>query len=203
MYQLPKLNFSYSDLEPYIDSQTMQIHYEKHHQAYVDNLNKALESRSDLQDLPIEELLARLPSLQDPLKQTLINNGGGHSNHSLFWQMLSPSKTRPSDKLLLALETTFGSYQSFIGQFTDKAMSVFGSGWTFLIINKTGGLQLKRHSFQNSPLMTGNIPLIALDLWEHAYYLKYQNRKKEYVEAFWSVLNWEFVSAKFDEASVK
>lgn len=202
MYQLPKLAYLYDALEPHIDARTMEIHHTKHHQAYIDKLNLALEKYPELQKKTIEELLGDISAVPEDIRQTVINNGGGHANHSFFWTILRPSEAAgegglaPSGELATAIDKTFGSFEEFKTKFTDKAMGVFGSGWAFLI--KTNeGLALKRHSFQNSPLMNGNIPLLGLDVWEHAYYLKYQNRRAEYVEAFWNIVSWKKVSELF------
>ncbi|OGM20186.1 superoxide dismutase [Candidatus Woesebacteria bacterium RIFCSPHIGHO2_01_FULL_38_9] len=205
-YQLPKLPYSYDALEPYIDKVTMEIHHTKHHQAYIDNLNKALSSYPKLEKLEVEELLKKIDSVPTEIKQAVINHGGGHANHSFFWKVLRPSEASgeggmsPSGQLLQALDKTFGSFDKFKEEFTQKALSVFGSGWAFLIFTKEGELKLKRHSFQNSPLMHGNVPILGLDVWEHAYYLKYQNRRAEYVEAWWHVINWKQVESNYLKA---
>ncbi|RJR30078.1 superoxide dismutase [Candidatus Microgenomates bacterium] len=198
MYKLPDLPFSYSALEPYIDARTMEIHHTKHHAGYVEKLNKALENHTDLQKLSIKELLSKSDDLPDSIRQSVVNNGGGHANHSMFWTILSPnpkSETRlPGGGLLEAINVGFGSFEDFKKAFSEKALSLFGSGWVFLIKNAKGDLSIKRHSFQNTPLMYGVSPLMGLDVWEHAYYLKYQNRRAEYIDAFWNVVNWEEVA---------
>ncbi len=198
MFTLPPLPFAPEALEPHIDAQTMTIHHIKHHQTYVDNLNKLLPDKTEA-DLP--GILADIDLLPEGIRQGVKNHGGGHANHSLFWTLLSPTPSTPSEPLLSALNSTFGSLDAFKEQFTTRAMSVFGSGWAFLIKKPDGSLALKRHSFQNSPLMQGNQPLLALDVWEHAYYLKYQNRRAEYVAAFWNVVNWTEVSRLFELSS--
>lgn len=191
-FELPSLSFDYNALEPYIDEETMRIHYTKHHQGYVDKLNAALEGKPELQGKTIEELLGQIDSVPSGIRQAVINNGGGHANHSFFWRILSPnSGKRPEGELGEAINRTFGSFEDFKKQFSEKAMGVFGSGWAFLIVTPEKKLSLKRHSFQNSPLMGGNTPILGLDVWEHAYYLKYQNRRAEYIEAFWNVVNWD------------
>jgi len=170
----------------------MHLHHEKHHQAYVDNLNKALEKYPELQKKSIEELLKNIHDVPEDIRQVVINHGGGHANHSFFWTIMSPKGGgKPKGELADAINKTFGDFQKFREEFSNKAMAVFGSGWAFLIKTPDGKLQLKRHSFQNSPLMQGNMPILGLDVWEHAYYLKYQNRRVEYIEAFWNVVNWE------------
>ncbi len=196
MFKLPNLPYAYNALEPYIDEQTMTIHHTKHHQAYVNGANEVISDKTN------EDLLSILSNPSNLNNQKLINMLGGHYNHSLFWQMLSPKiDQKPEGKLLDAITSTFGSLEKFQEQFTQKAMSVFGSGWAFLIQTPDGKLSLKRHSFQNSPVMYGNKPLLALDVWEHAYYLKYQNRRAEYIQAFWKIVNWEFVSDLFNKSA--
>lgn len=202
MHKLPDLPYSYSALEPYIDARTMEIHHSKHHAGYVEKLNTALENHTDLQSLSIEDLLAKSDDLPTDTRQSVINNGGGHANHSMFWAILSPnpkSETRmPSGDLAEAINTSFGNFENFKKSFTEKALSLFGSGWVFLIKNADGKLSIKRHSFQNTPLVYGVNPLMGLDVWEHAYYLKYQNRRAEYIEAFWNILNWEEVLKRYN-----
>ena len=199
MFKLPDLPYPYDALEPFIDKETMQIHHDKHHGAYVENLNKALEGRDELLSKPIEELLASVESVEESIRQTVINNGGGHANHSFFWEIMCPASQsgEPKGDLKEALESSFGSIDSFKEEFTKKVMGVFGSGWVFLIKKANGDLSLKRHSFQNSPLMHGNKPILGIDVWEHAYYLKYQNRKADYISAWWNVVNWEEVETRF------
>lgn len=195
MFTLPDLPYPTAALEPYIDKQTMEIHHGKHHAAYVDNLNKALAGHEDLLNMPVEKLLKNIAKVPEGSRQAVINHGGGHANHSFFWQIMSPNPPNPSPSLLSLLNSTFGSLDKFKEAFTAKAMSIFGSGWAFLIKKSDGSLALKRHSFQNSPLMHGNIPILGIDVWEHAYYLKYQNRRAEYIENWWNVVNWSAVSA--------
>jgi Fe-Mn family superoxide dismutase len=200
MFTLPKLTYKYTDLEPYIDAQTMEIHYSKHHAAYVDNLNSTLTPYPELLSQPINELLKNTSLLPNGVEQLVINNGGGHSNHTFFWEIMTPisKQTQISPLLLDAINSTFGNLDKFKEVFTAKAMSVFGSGWAFLIKKPDGSLSLKRHSFQNSPISQGNIPILGIDLWEHAYYLKYQNRKKDYISAWWNVVNWNQASINFE-----
>lgn len=192
MYTLPKLPYGFDALEPFIDTQTMQIHHGKHHQAYVDNLNKALEKYPDLAKKEVEDILKDISSAPDDVRQAVINHGGGHANHSFFWKIMGPkAKPSPEGKLLEAINATFGDLVTFKQKFTEKAMGVFGSGWAFLVVNSDKKLELTRQSFQNSPLMYGNNPILGIDVWEHAYYLKYQNRRAEYIDAWWNVVNWE------------
>lgn len=197
-FTLPILPYDYSALEPFFDSATMHLHHSKHHAAYVDNLNKALVGFLDLQKKSLEELLKNVDSIDPKIRQAVVNNAGGHANHSFFWTILAPPSGKvPGGKLAGALNSAFGSLDKFREEFTTKAMSVFGSGWAFLIKTPDGKLALKRHSFQNSPITHGNVPLLAVDMWEHAYYLKYQNRRPEYLEAFWHLINWPQVEKNF------
>jgi Fe-Mn family superoxide dismutase len=192
-FSLPRLPYAYNALEPTIDSRTMEIHYTKHHQAYIDNLNKALEAFKDLGGKKVEELLANnLKIVPESIKVAVRNHGGGHANHSLFWELLSSKAQEPSGKVFEALVKTFGSIDEFKKQFADAAMKRFGSGWAWLVLN---GKKLEVYSTvnQDSPLMEGKIPLLGLDLWEHAYYLNYQNKRADYVNAFWKVVNWKKV----------
>src|SRR3989344_2798012 len=202
MFSLPDLPYATDALEPYIDKQTMEIHRAKHRAAYVDNLNKALAGRDDLLDMPVEDLLKNIDKVPEGSRQAVINHGGGHANHSFFWKIMSPNPSNPSQPLLSALNSSFGSFDKFKEAFTSKAMSVFGSGWAFLIQKPDGSLALKRHSFQNSPLLHGNKPILGIDVWEHAYYLKYQNRRADYITAWWKVVNWSAVSANLAPCQV-
>ena len=188
-HELPKLSYAYDALEPYIDARTMEIHHTKHHQAYVDKLNAALEKYLDLREKPLEELLRNLDSLKvDEADRTAIrNHGGGHANHSLFWQIMGPQK-EIDEKLVADIETEFGSVDEFKKQFSDIAAKLFGSGWAWLARDEHGKLHLHGMPNQDSPYLHGHTPVIGLDVWEHAYYLKYQNRRPEYVEAWWQVL---------------
>ena len=188
-HELPKLSYAYDALEPYIDARTMEIHHTKHHQAYVDKLNAALEKYPDLQKKPVEELLRNLDSLKvDEADRTAIrNHGGGHANHSLFWQIMGPQK-EIDEKLVADIETEFGSVDEFKKQFSDIAAKLFGSGWAWLARDEHGKLHLHGMPNQDSPYLHGHTPVIGLDVWEHAYYLKYQNRRPEYVEAWWQAL---------------
>jgi Fe-Mn family superoxide dismutase len=173
----------------------MELHHDKHHATYVSNLNKALEGHDDLATLSIEELLSHLDKVPQEKRQAVINNGGGHANHSLFWRTMKQNGGgTPNGVLLERINSTFGTFDEFKKLFTEKAMTVFGSGWAFLVQKSDGSLELSRHSFQNSPIMKGDIPLLGLDVWEHAYYLHYQNRRAEYVESWWNVVNWDEVS---------
>lgn len=193
-YQLPPLPYPYDALEPYLDAQTMELHHTKHHQAYLDKLNALLERYPELAEKKLEELISNLPNLPLPEadKQILRNNGGGHLNHSFFWQIMGPKK-EPDYLLIQEIEKTFGSVAEFKKQFTATALAHFGSGWAWLVRDSAGKLRIYSLPNQDSPLTpyfdsTGHTPLIGLDLWEHAYYLKYQNRRAEYIENWWQVL---------------
>jgi len=197
LFELPDLAYPFGSLDPYIDTQTMEIHHGKHHAGYVEKLNNELIGL-DLKLNSIDDLLGSIDKLPEDKRQSVINNGGGHANHSLFWTIMSPNpKTEPTGRLKDAIEAEFGSLDSFKEKFTTKALGVFGSGWVFLL-KKDGKLIIKRHSFQNSPLMYKSKPLMGLDVWEHAYYLKYQNRRADYIAAWWNVLDWTAVELNFD-----
>lgn len=188
-FELPKLNYGYDTLEPYIDAKTMEIHHTKHHQAYVDKLNAALEKYPDLQEMTVEDLLKNLDSLkvEDADRTAIRNHGGGHVNHSLFWSIMDPVNQK--DKELIAeIIATFGSINDFKKQFTDIATKQFGSGWAWLARDGEGKLQLYSTPNQDSPYLKGHTPLIGLDVWEHSYYLLYQNRRPEYIENWWKVI---------------
>lgn len=192
MFELPKLPYSYDALEPYIDAKTMEIHHTKHHAAYTDNLNKALEG-IDTNNASIEELLSEIDMNNMPLR----NNAGGYYNHKLFWDVFSKEKTSMSQSLEDAIINSFGSVENFKESFTKAALSRFGSGWTWLCKKEDGSLEIVTTSNQDNPLMPGiegGTPILALDVWEHAYYLNYQNRRVDYVQAFWNIVNWEKVS---------
>ena len=188
-HTLPQLPYSYDALEPYIDARTMEIHHTKHHKAYVDKLNAALEKYPDLREKPVEELLRNLDSFKvDEADRTAIrNHGGGHANHSLFWQIMGPKK-EVDEKLVADLNAAFGSVEEFKKQFGDVATKLFGSGWAWLARDEQGKLHLHGMPNQDSPYLHGHTPVIGLDVWEHAYYLKYQNRRPEYIENWWQVL---------------
>jgi Fe-Mn family superoxide dismutase len=197
-FTLPELPYPYEALEPYIDSQTMHIHHDKHHAAYVTNLNKALESAPDLQGKTVEELLADHCALvPEGIKTAVRNNGGGHINHSMFWEILGPNAGgAPTGDLGDAIVSTFGSFDTFKEKFNAAATTRFGSGWAWLI-KSSKGLEVVSSANQDSPIMDGNLPILGLDVWEHAYYLKYQNRRPEYIGAWWNLVNWHAVSKRF------
>lgn len=197
-YTLPSLSYSYDALEPHIDARTMEIHHTKHHQAYIDKVNAALEG-TEWADKPIEEVVANLDKIPADKKGAVQNNGGGHANHSLFWTILSPSGDHPSSEMMTAIEKDFGSFDTFKEQFNNAAATRFGSGWAWLT---TGGgkLEVTSTANQDSPLTDGKTPLLGLDVWEHAYYLHYQNRRPDYIQAFWQVINWQEVERRFHGA---
>jgi len=198
-YTLPALSFSFDALEPHIDAKTMEIHYGKHHQTYCDNANKFL-SGTPLEGKPIEEVLTQLESLPAEKRTAVRNHGGGFANHNMFWTILGPKSAGPSGSFAEALKKTFGNVDAFREKFEAAALGQFGSGWAWLVRNGDK-LEVMNLPNQDSPLSMGKTPLLCLDVWEHAYYLKYQNRRAEYVKAFWQVVNWEEVERRFSEAS--
>jgi Fe-Mn family superoxide dismutase len=197
-FELPKLPYEYNALEPHFDAMTMEIHHSKHHQTYVTNLNKALEKYPYLQNRSIEELLQNLPSIPEDIRTAVRNNGGGHYNHSLFWQLLSPKGGgEPKGELRKSIIETFGEYDKFREAFHQCALGRFGSGWAWLSIDAFGKLRLESYPNQDNPIMEGLYPIVGLDVWEHAYYLKYQNRRADYIQAFFKIVNWEFAEERF------
>jgi Fe-Mn family superoxide dismutase len=198
MYKLPDLEYGYSALDGYISEETMKFHHDKHHQAYVDKLNAVLEKNPDLQQLSLEELMAKTKSLPETIREAIRNNGGGHYNHSLFWKCLSPvGDGNPKGKLALLINDKYDDFQSFVDEFTAKSLTVFGSGWTWLQPNG----DIITTSNQDTPIAMGlESPILCLDVWEHAYYLDYKNRRDEYIKAWWNVVNWSFVESRFDMA---
>jgi Fe-Mn family superoxide dismutase len=200
-HELPALPYAFDALEPYIDAKTMEIHHDKHHAAYVTNLNKALESVADLQKKPLGDLIANLSAVPEAVRTAVQNNGGGHWNHSMFWKIMKKggggdAKGPVAD----AINAAFGSFADFKTKFNAAAMGRFGSGWAWLHFDKDGKLVISSTPNQDNPIMAGGRPVMGLDVWEHAYYLKYQNRRAEYVEAWWSVVNWDEVNANFQAA---
>lgn len=197
MHTLPKLPYSFDALEPHIDAKTMEIHYTKHHQAYVDNLNKLLDSHADLKDLSVEELLSDVSKIPEDIRQGVINNAGGHLNHSYFWETLAlDGDKEPEGELMEMIVSSFDTFDAFKKAFSDAAMKRFGSGWAWLV-RENGGIKIVSTANQDSPIMNGQKPILGVDVWEHAYYLKYQNRRVEYLENFWSVVNWGRVEEEF------
>lgn len=194
LFTLPKLDYDYSALEPYIDAKTMEIHHTKHHQAYVDNLNTALQRYPTLQATSIDELLLHLDTIPEEIRQAIRDQGGGHANHSMFWHMMKPrGGGEPKGKVALAIEKTFGSFATMQSVFNTAAKTRFGSGWAWLNVDKNGTLVINSTANQDSPLEQGMTPILGLDVWEHAYYLKYQNKRVDYIASWWHVVNWDYV----------
>ena len=199
-YDLPKLPYSYDALEPHIDARTMEIHYSKHHAGYVSKLNAALEKHPDLQGQTVEDLIKGIDSVPEGIRTAVRNNGGGHSNHSLFWPSMSPGGGRmPSGDLASVIESTFGSLDHLRSQLHSAAMTRFGSGWGWLV-STSGGLAVYSTPNQDSPYTSGDVPLLGVDVWEHAYYLKYQNRRAEYLDEWWRIVNWDVVAGRYADA---
>lgn len=200
-HTLPALPYAFDALEPHIDARTMEIHHGKHHQAYITNLNAALEAHPDLAALSIEDLLRDIENVPAAIRGAVTNNGGGHHNHSLFWTIMSPNGGgAPTGELAEAINATFGSFDAFKDTFTKGGVTRFGSGWSWLVVDGDGKLQAYATLNQDSPLMQGHTPILGLDVWEHAYYLHYQNRRPDYIAAFWNVVNWEQVAANYAAA---
>jgi Fe-Mn family superoxide dismutase len=204
-YELPPLPYDYNALEPYIDTQTMQLHHDKHHQAYVTNLNNALQGleaqHSHLANLPIDELVQHIHEVPEHIRTTVRNNAGGHANHSMFWQIMRPNGGgQPSGELANAIQQAFGSFDQFKTAFNDAGAKRFGSGWAWLVLDRNGKLQVISTPNQDSPLMEGQYPILGNDVWEHAYYLKYQNRRPEYLNAWWNVVNWDEIAKRYEHA---
>ena len=200
-HELPELPYSHDALEPFIDKTTMEIHHGKHHNAYVTNLNNAISGNESLESKSIIELISDLDSVPEDIRGAVRNNGGGHANHSLFWSIMGPGKGgEPSGALGEAINSTFGSFETLKDEFTKAGMTRFGSGWAWLSI-ANGSLVVSSTPNQDSPLMDGNEPIIGCDVWEHAYYLKYQNLRPDYLNAWWNVVDWDAASARFDAAS--
>jgi Fe-Mn family superoxide dismutase len=197
-FELPPLPYASNALEPHIDQQTMEIHHGKHHNAYVTNLNKALEGQADLQNKSLEELLTSLNSLPSSIQNAVRNNGGGHANHSMFWQLMSPNGGgAPTGDVANAINSAFGSFDAFKEQFAAAGVGRFGSGWAWLVVAPDGSLSITSTPNQDTPIMEGKKPILGLDVWEHAYYLKYQNRRPDYIAAWWNVVNWEEVARRY------
>ncbi|HEX8943015.1 MAG TPA: superoxide dismutase [Gemmatimonadaceae bacterium] len=196
-FSLPALPYAYDALEPHIDARTMEIHYTKHHQAYVNNLNAAIEKAPELQGKSLDELLRRINSAPDAVRAAVRNNGGGHWNHTMFWELMGANKGgEPTGKLASAIKSAFGDFSKFKEQFAAAGAGRFGSGWAWLI-NDGGKLSITSTPNQDNPLMEGKTAILGLDVWEHAYYLKYQNRRPDYIAAWWNVVNWDAVAQRF------
>jgi Fe-Mn family superoxide dismutase len=198
MHSLPDLGYSHDALEPYIDARTMEIHHGKHHQAYVNNLNNALDGHPDLADKTIEQLLREIESVPEAIRTAVRNNGGGHANHSLFWPSMSASGGgEPSGDLGSAIAGAFGSFEDFQARLAAAGGGQFGSGWGWLVMTSGGDLEVYSTPNQDSPHMKGDTPLLGIDVWEHAYYLNYQNRRPDYIKAWWNVVDWNVVAARY------
>jgi superoxide dismutase, Fe-Mn family len=200
-YELPPLPYPFNALEPHIDAKTMEIHHDKHHQAYITAANNALKDHPDLAAKPVEELLANLNSVPESIRTIIRNHGGGHANHSFFWKILAPSAGgEPKGKLAEAINSTFGSFDQFKEKFQTAGAGRFGSGWVWLVVNKSGQLEIVSTANQDNPISDGAKPIIGADVWEHAYYLNYQNRRPDYLKAFWNVVNWNEAEKHFEAA---
>ncbi|MBK1990842.1 superoxide dismutase [Sphaerospermopsis aphanizomenoides BCCUSP55] len=199
--QLPPLPYAYDALEPHIDAKTMQFHHDKHHAAYVNNLNKALDKYPKLKTKSVEALLQNLDNVPADIRTTVRNNGGGHVNHSMFWKIMTPNGGgEPTGEIATAIKDNFGNFADFKKQFNEAGAGRFGSGWVWLVSRKNGKLEITTTANQDSPLMAGNYPIFGNDVWEHAYYLKYQNRRPEYLDAWWNVVNWDEINQRFANA---
>lgn len=197
-FKLPDLGYAKDALEPHIDAQTMEIHHGKHHNAYVTNLNAALEKHPNLQSWSIEDLLTKIAQVPEDIRTAVRNNGGGHHNHTLFWDIMTPGgSSAPTGRLAEAITATFGSFDDLKTKMTQAGATRFGSGWSWLVKDASGKLQVYSTANQDSPLMEGHTPLLGIDVWEHAYYLKYQNRRPDYLAAIWNVINWDKVASRF------
>lgn len=199
-YSLPTLPYAYDALEPHVDTKTMEIHHTKHHQTYINNINAAIEG-TEWEKLQVEDLVSRVNDLPTEIKNNVINNGGGHANHSLFWTVMSPNAGgHPTGEISLLIEQQLGGFEKFKDAFTKAALSRFGSGWAWLSVTAEQKIIVESSANQDSPLMHGNTPILGLDVWEHAYYLKYQNRRPEYIAAFFNVVNWDEVNRRYLDA---
>jgi len=198
-HTLPPLPYAYNALEPHIDEQTMRIHHDKHHAGYVNNLNAAIEGKADLAKLSVEALIGNLAGVPEAIRTAVRNNGGGHANHTLFWELMTPGGANaPQGGLAKAIDSAFGGFDAFKEQFAKAGMGRFGSGWAWLVQGKDGKLAIESTANQDSPLMDGKHPVLGVDVWEHAYYLKYQNRRADYLAAWWNVLNWTVAGGRFE-----
>jgi superoxide dismutase, Fe-Mn family len=201
-YEVPPLPYPFDALEPNIDARTMEIHHDKHHATYVTNLNKALEGHPDLANQSVEDLIRNIDKVPEDIQKAVRNNGGGHANHSMFWQIMGPNGGgEPQGALAQAITSTFGSFQAFKEKFNAAGAGQFGSGWAWLIANKSGQLSVSSTPNQDSPLMQGQTPILGCDVWEHAYYLKYQNKRADYLAAWWNTVNWPEVARRYEQAA--
>lgn len=199
-YKLPDLPYAYDALEPHIDEETMKLHHDKHHNTYVEGVNSAIEGHEDLQKLSIEELVAKLDEVPEDIRTAVRNSGGGHANHSLFWEIMSPNGGgEPTGALADAIKDAFGSFDEFKSEIKTAGTGQFGSGWAWLVVDN-GELKVTKTPNQDSPLTDGKTPIFGVDVWEHAYYLNYQNKRADYLDAFWNVVNWDEVARRYEEA---
>jgi superoxide dismutase, Fe-Mn family len=199
IYELPPLPYDYTALEPYIDEQTMHLHHDKHHNAYVTNLNNALKDRSGHPDVSAEDLVRRLGEVPEAIRAAVRNNGGGHVNHTMFWQIMKPNGGgEPTGALASAIQSAFGSFDALKAAFNDAGVKRFGSGWAWLVLDKSGTLSVTSTANQDNPLTDGLYPVMGNDVWEHAYYLKYQNRRPDYLAAWWNVVNWDEIARRYE-----
>ena len=199
-FELPPLPYDYNALEPYIDTQTMQLHHDKHHQAYVTNLNNALQGQEQFASMSIDDLIRNINQVPDNIRTVVRNNGGGHLNHSMFWLIMKPNGGgQPTGALASAIQQAFGSFDQFKAAFNDAGVKRFGSGWAWLVLDSNGKLAVISTANQDSPLMDGLFPVMGNDVWEHAYYLKYQNRRPEYLNAWWNVVNWDEIARRYQQ----
>ena len=199
-FELPPLPYDYSALEPYIDTQTMQLHHDKHHQTYVTNVNNALQGHDQLAAMSVDDLLRNIKQVPESIRTAVQNNAGGHSNHSMFWNIMQPNGGgEPTGNLASAIQQAFGSFDAFKTAFNDAGTKRFGSGWAWLVLDTNRKLQVISTANQDSPLMSGMYPVMGNDVWEHAYYLKYQNRRPEYLNAWWNVVNWDAIAHRYEQ----
>jgi Fe-Mn family superoxide dismutase len=199
-YELPPLPYDYSALEPYIDTQTMQLHHDKHHQTYVTNLNNALKDQTQFASLSLEDLMRRINEVPESVRTAVRNNGGGHINHTMFWQIMKPNGGgEPTGAIASAIQSAFGSFDALRTAFNDAGVKRFGSGWAWLVLDRSGKLSVTSTANQDSPFMDGNYPVMGNDVWEHAYSLKYQKRRPDYLNAWWNVVNWDEISRRYQQ----
>ena len=198
-YTLPPLAYPYNALEPYIDARTMEIHHTKHHQAYINNVNNAIKGKADLESKSVEELIANMNAIPEDIRNVVRNNGGGHANHTFFWTVIGPDAGgQAQGNVAAAIHQAFGSFDVFKEKFAQAALTRFGSGWAWACVTKDGKLEISSTANQDSPLTEGKTPILVIDVWEHAYYLHYQNRRPDYIAAFWNVVNWQEVEKRFN-----
>jgi superoxide dismutase, Fe-Mn family len=199
-FELPKLPYDYKDLEPIIDEQTMRLHHDKHHGAYVEKLNAAIKGHAELERLSVADLLRQIERVPENIRTTVRNNGGGHANHEMFWKIMKPRGSEASGRVLDAIKQSFGDLNQFQEKFNTAGANHFGSGWVWLVRSNAGKIEIITSANQDSPFMQGHYPIMGNDLWEHAYYLKYNNRRPEYLKAWWQTLNWEEINRRFEES---